>query len=61
MAEQLLDTGRRRLEAMDAAGIDIAVLSLAAPCIQDEFDGAQAATGGRRGQRRARRHRGRTP
>jgi 2,3-dihydroxybenzoate decarboxylase len=42
MAELLQETGERRLSAMDAAGIEIAVLSLAAPCIQDEVDTAQA-------------------
>lgn len=38
MASQLQDVGEARLADMDAAGIDIAVLSLAAPCIQDEYD-----------------------
>jgi predicted TIM-barrel fold metal-dependent hydrolase len=42
MAEALQDTGDARLADMDASGIDIAVLSLAAPCIQDEVDTAQA-------------------
>ena len=43
MADQLQDTGERRLADMDAAGIDLAVLSLAAPCIQDEVDPLEAA------------------
>jgi 2,3-dihydroxybenzoate decarboxylase len=42
MAEQLQETGSARLVDMDAAGIEVAVLSLAAPCIQDEFDVSQA-------------------
>jgi predicted TIM-barrel fold metal-dependent hydrolase len=42
MAAALQDTDETRLAAMDAAGIDIAVLSLAAPCIQDEVDPPQA-------------------
>jgi predicted TIM-barrel fold metal-dependent hydrolase len=42
MADQLQDVGESRLADMDAAGIDIAVLSLAAPCIQDEYDLPQA-------------------
>lgn len=42
MAAQLQELGEARLADMDAAGIDIAVLSLAAPCIQDEFDAPQA-------------------
>jgi gamma-resorcylate decarboxylase len=43
MAEALQDTGAARLADMDAAGIEVAVLSLAAPCIQDEVDPQQAA------------------
>jgi gamma-resorcylate decarboxylase len=43
MASQLQETGAERLADMDAAGIEVAVLSLAAPCIQDETDLAQAA------------------
>ena len=39
---RLLDTGAERLADMDAAGIEIAALSLAAPCIQDEADPVQA-------------------
>jgi len=42
MARQLQDTGPGRLAEMDAAGIKMSVLSLAAPCIQDEFDAARA-------------------
>jgi gamma-resorcylate decarboxylase len=42
MADQLQRVGDERLADMDAAGIDIAVLSLAAPCIQDEYDPARA-------------------
>jgi 2,3-dihydroxybenzoate decarboxylase len=42
MADALQETGEVRLADMDAAGIDVAVLSLAAPCIQDEVDAAQA-------------------
>lgn len=42
MAAQLQDTGERRLADMDASGIEIAVLSLAAPCIQDEYEPARA-------------------
>ena len=41
-AEALQDTDEQRLADMDASGIEIAVLSLAAPCIQDEVDAAQA-------------------
>jgi predicted TIM-barrel fold metal-dependent hydrolase len=37
MARALQEVGEARLRAMDAAGIGIAVLSLAAPCIQDEY------------------------
>jgi predicted TIM-barrel fold metal-dependent hydrolase len=42
MAAQLQDTGERRLADMDASGIEIAVLSLAAPCIQDEYEVTRA-------------------
>jgi predicted TIM-barrel fold metal-dependent hydrolase len=42
MARRLQDTGEERLADMDAAGIEMAVLSLAAPCIQDEFITATA-------------------
>jgi 2,3-dihydroxybenzoate decarboxylase len=42
MADALQETDEKRLQDMDAAGIDIAVLSLAAPCLQDEFDRAEA-------------------
>jgi gamma-resorcylate decarboxylase len=40
--EQLQEVGEARLADMDAAGIELAVLSLAAPCIQDEFDVSHA-------------------
>lgn len=39
----LLDTDAARLSEMDAAGIEIAAISLAAPCIQDLVDPADAA------------------
>jgi gamma-resorcylate decarboxylase len=42
MVEALEETDEERLGAMDEAGIEIAVLSLAAPCIQDEFELSQA-------------------
>ena len=42
MARQLQHTGERRLADMDAAGIEVAALSLAAPCIQDEFETSRA-------------------
>jgi gamma-resorcylate decarboxylase len=42
MADALQDTDAARLAAMDAAGIEIAVLSLAAPCIQDIVDPREA-------------------
>jgi gamma-resorcylate decarboxylase len=42
MAELLQETDAQRLADMDAAGIDKAVLSLAAPCLQDEVDPQQA-------------------
>jgi len=42
MAEALQETDDERLAVMDAAGIEIAVLSLAAPCIQDEYDAGEA-------------------
>ena len=42
MAAALQETGEKRLRAMDESGIEMAVLSLAAPCIQDEFDRARA-------------------
>ena len=42
MAEQLQETDALRLADMDAAGIEIAVLSLAAPCVQDEVVPEQA-------------------
>jgi predicted TIM-barrel fold metal-dependent hydrolase len=43
MAAALQETDTVRLADMDAAGIEIAVLSLAAPCIQDVVDPEQAA------------------
>lgn len=42
MADLLQETDDIRLADMDASGIEIAVLSLAAPCIQDEVDADQA-------------------
>jgi gamma-resorcylate decarboxylase len=42
MADLLQETDDVRLADMDASGIDVAVLSLAAPCIQEEVDPAQA-------------------
>lgn len=38
----LLDTDGSRLREMDAAGIEVAAISLAAPCIQDLVDPAEA-------------------
>ncbi len=38
MADALQETGEARLADMDAAGIEIAAVSLAAPCIQDVVD-----------------------
>lgn len=42
MADRLQETGERRLADMDASGIEKAVLSLAAPCLQDEVDAERA-------------------
>ena len=42
MATELQDTGEARLADMDAAGIEIAAVSLAAPCIQDIVNPAEA-------------------
>jgi 2,3-dihydroxybenzoate decarboxylase len=42
MADALQETGEVRLADMDAAGIEIAAVSLAAPCIQDIVDPAEA-------------------
>jgi 2,3-dihydroxybenzoate decarboxylase len=42
MADALQETGEVRLADMDAAGIEIAAVSLAAPCIQDIVDPADA-------------------
>jgi predicted TIM-barrel fold metal-dependent hydrolase len=42
MADRLQETDEMRLAGMDAGGIDISVLSLAAPCIQDEVEPRQA-------------------
>ena len=42
MAAALQETGEARLADMDAAGIEVAALSLAAPCIQDVVDAAEA-------------------
>ncbi|TMV91814.1 amidohydrolase [Thioclava sp. BHET1] len=44
-AEALADFGDRRLEAMDAAGVRVAVLSLAGPGVQAEPDIAKAVAG----------------
>jgi 2,3-dihydroxybenzoate decarboxylase len=43
MHERLKEIGTHRLEEMDRFGIERSVLSLAAPCIQDECDPARAA------------------
>ena len=46
MRDALLDTGETRLAEMDANGIEMSVLSLAAPCIQDlppDADATRAA------------------
>jgi gamma-resorcylate decarboxylase len=43
MADALQDTGEVRLADMDAAGIEIAAVSLAAPCIQDVVEPADAS------------------
>jgi len=48
MASALQETDEVRLADMDAAGIDVAAVSLAAPCIQDLVDPA-AATAAARG------------
>lgn len=42
MVELLRETDEVRLADMDAAGIEIAVLSLAAPCLQDEVEARRA-------------------
>ena len=42
MADCLQETDEVRLAAMDAGGIEMSVLSLAAPCIQDEYDTQRA-------------------
>jgi 2,3-dihydroxybenzoate decarboxylase len=42
MAAALQETGEVRLADMDAAGIEIAAVSLAAPCIQDIVDPGEA-------------------
>ena len=42
MVKALQETDEGRLGAMDEAGIEVAVLSLAAPCIQDEFELSRA-------------------
>ncbi len=42
MAELLQDTDSQRLADMDASGIEMAVLSLAAPCLQDVADPGRA-------------------
>ncbi len=45
MAELLQETDNERLADMDAAGIEGAVLSLAAPCLQDVVEPARAVAG----------------
>jgi 2,3-dihydroxybenzoate decarboxylase len=42
VVEELVETGERRLAAMDDAGVEICALSLAAPCIQEVVDPAEA-------------------
>lgn len=42
MITALQDLGDARLADMDAAGIEVAVISLTAPCIQDDYDPAVA-------------------
>ena len=44
MAAQLQEVGEARLADMDAAGIELAVISLAAPCIQDEYEADRAVS-----------------
>jgi predicted TIM-barrel fold metal-dependent hydrolase len=48
MAEALQEVGEARLADMDASGIERAVLSLAAPCIQDEYEPRRAIERARR-------------
>jgi 2,3-dihydroxybenzoate decarboxylase len=47
MAQALRETDGQRLAIMDDAGIDIAVLSLAAPCLQDVVDPDRAVESAR--------------
>lgn len=42
LSQLMLDFGERRLDAMDAAGVDIAVLSISGPGVQAEPDAAAA-------------------
>ena len=42
IADQLQETGARRLAEMDRYGIEVSVLSLAAPCVQDIVDSRRA-------------------
>ncbi|MDE1568004.1 amidohydrolase family protein [Aquabacter sp. P-9] len=42
LVDLMLDFGERRLAAMDAAGVDIAVLSISGPGVQAEPDGGRA-------------------
>ncbi len=47
VTELLQDTDERRLEAMDAGGIQTSVLSLTAPCIQDIVGASDAVSAAR--------------
>jgi predicted TIM-barrel fold metal-dependent hydrolase len=47
VADRLQDTDEQRLSVMDAGGIQTAVLSLAAPCIQDVTDTSEAVAAAR--------------
>jgi 2,3-dihydroxybenzoate decarboxylase len=47
MTELLQDTDERRLQAMDAGGIQTSVLSLTAPCIQDVVGASDAVSAAR--------------
>jgi 2,3-dihydroxybenzoate decarboxylase len=43
MHDRLREMGEQRVQDMDRAGIERSVISLAAPCIQDEVDAGRAA------------------